>query len=128
VIVFDPLSYYIDFARLMVERDIRLQRETRMAVEKIEIKGLAAGVAAARKGIADARASVAGMQEAGASLKSTVDGVTAALKEAESDIRFEAAQLGNGGPPAETSAPPSPPPASGEASGPDPKVMPFRSS
>lgn len=69
----------------------------------IEIKGLAAGVTAARKGISDARAKVAAMQEAGSSLAATVDDVTTALKQAEADIRFEAAQLGNGGPPSTSS-------------------------
>ena len=72
----------------------------------IEIKGLAAGVLAARKGITDARAKVATMQEAGAALAATVDDVTKALKAAEADIRFEAQQLGNGGVNAEPSDPP----------------------
>lgn len=113
----------------MVERDRRIQREVSMA---IEIKGLAAGVQAARKGIADARAKVAGMQEAGTSLAATVDDVTAALKAAEADIRFEAQQLGNS-PPAEPSAPPpkpvllSPAPPS-LAESPNAQVTPFRSS
>lgn len=58
----------------MVERDRRIQEQIRMG---IEIKGLAAGVLAARKGIADARSSVSAMQEAGMSLKATADDVTA---------------------------------------------------
>lgn len=64
----------------------------------IEIKGLGDAVQAARKGITDARAMVAGMHEAAGSLKATVDDVTKALRQAEADIRFEAEQLGNGGP------------------------------
>lgn len=124
----DPLTIYIDFARLMVERDRRIQRSIRMP---IEIKGLAVGVQAARRGIADARASVAGMQEAGMALKSTVDDVTAALKAAEADIRFEAVQLGNGGEassdPSSKPAPKPVPVAVADVAS-DPQVSSFRSS
>lgn len=96
----DRLQTYINFARLMVERDRRIYRDVLMP---IEIKGLSAGVIAAKKHIADSRASIAAMHEAGAAFKATADEVTAALKAAESDLRFEAEQLGNGGPPSETS-------------------------
>ena len=89
----DPLSYYIDFARLLVERDRRIYQEMNA---KIEIKGFSSSVQAARSSISAARAKIIEMHQASVSFASTIDDVTTAIKQAESDVMFDVTQLGNG--------------------------------
>lgn len=88
----DALTLYIDFARLMVERDRRLHREIRMT---IEIKGLGANVEAARAAIRKARAATARMNDAGSTLERTANEIASVFEQHTSDLLREANTLGN---------------------------------
>lgn len=63
----------------------------------IEIKGLGAIVADAKKGIAGVRAETAGLSIDAAALVSAVQDVRGQIKQAHADLKFEAETLGNGG-------------------------------
>lgn len=63
----------------------------------IEIKGLGAIVADAKKGIAGVRSETAGLSVDAAALVSAVKDVRVQIKQAHDDIKFEAETLGNGG-------------------------------
>lgn len=63
----------------------------------IEIKGLGAAVAAAKKGISDVRTEVAGLGTDTAALTATVKDVRKQVNDAHDDLKFEASTLGNGG-------------------------------
>lgn len=63
----------------------------------IEIKGLSATVAAAKRGIADVRAATSGLSAEAGHLVSAVNDVRAQIKQAHDDLKFEAETLGNGG-------------------------------
>jgi hypothetical protein len=62
----------------------------------IEIKGLGAIVADAKKGIAGVRAETAGLSTDAAALVAAVQDVRVQIKQAHDDIKFEAETLGNG--------------------------------
>lgn len=62
----------------------------------IEIKGLAASIATAKKGIADVRGASASLNVSSAALVAELNDVTAQIESARSDLKFEAATLGNG--------------------------------
>ena len=94
----DALRLYIDFARLLVERDRRLYGD----IMTIEIKGLGNSVQAARDAIRNARAATAKMQEAGTLLVTTADDIAKTFTKHTEDLLFEAQQLGNGEPPSVT--------------------------
>ena len=94
----DGLRLYIDFARLLVERDRRLYGE----LMTIEIKGLGASMEAARAAIRKSRAATARMNEAGTELASTADEIASTLEQHTRDLLLEATQLGNGEPPSVT--------------------------
>jgi hypothetical protein len=74
----------------------KMQKEGRLP-PLIEIKGLGAVVASAKKGIADVRAETSGLSVAAAALISAVQDVRAQIKQAHEDLKFEAETLGNGG-------------------------------
>lgn len=86
----DALTTYINFARLIVERDRRIHREVRMT---IEIKGLGANVEAARAAIRRARAATAHMNEAGGALERTANEIAAVFEQHTSDLLREANTL-----------------------------------
>lgn len=88
----DPLTYYINFARLMVERDLRMHRA--MAVQ---IKGLSGAVQQARKSISDLRAHAAGLQSDVVGLTQTITEIREQVKKEHDDLKFEAETLGNSG-------------------------------
>ncbi len=132
MIVSDPLSYYIDFARLMVERDIRLYRGQSMA--RVGFRGLS-NYRDRKMVELDARADKLADRLDGV----VKDGLIAIDKhdvildghEAEiRDLERAAKDLSNGGPPLAESQPPSAPQSGAgfTLAVPDPKVMPFRSS
>lgn len=93
----DPLAVYIDFARLMVERDRRIQREIRMA-GGIEIKGLAEHVRRAKQGIADVRHHSAALGESTTALTGTLQDIKKQVDAVHDDLKFEAETLGNSPP------------------------------
>ena len=94
----DALRLYIDFARLLVERDRRLYGD----IMTIEIKGLGASMEAARAAIRKSRAATARMQDAGKELANTADEIATTLEQHTRDLLLEATQLGNGEPPSVT--------------------------
>lgn len=63
----------------------------------IEIKGLGAIVADAKKGIAGVRAETAGLSTDAKALVAAVQDVRVQIKQAHEDLKFEAETLGNGG-------------------------------
>lgn len=63
----------------------------------IQIKGLAASIAEAKKGISDVRSAVVDLNTESSGLKSDLGDITNQLKQHRSDLRFEAETLGNGG-------------------------------
>ena len=63
----------------------------------IEIKGLGAAVANAKKGIADLRTETAGLSTDASALVSAIQDVRTQIKQAHEDLKFEAETLGNGG-------------------------------
>ena len=62
----------------------------------IEIKGLGADVASAKKGIRDLRSEVAGLNVDSTLLTTAVKDVRTQIKQAHDDLKFEAETLGNG--------------------------------
>lgn len=63
----------------------------------IEIKGLGAAVAAAKKGISDVRSETAGLSADAAALIASVKDARKQINDAHEDLKFEAQSLGNGG-------------------------------
>lgn len=93
----DPLAVYIDFARLMVERDRKIYRGIRMA-DKIEIKGLGDHIRRAKAGIAEVRHHAAALGESTTGLSATLQDVKKQVDAAHEDLKFEAQTLGNSPP------------------------------
>jgi hypothetical protein len=75
----------------------------------IEIKGLAANIATAKKGIAEVRGAAASFGASSSALVAELNEVTAQLEQHRADLRFEAETLGNG--PEEPEKPAVKPPA-----------------
>jgi hypothetical protein len=73
-----------------------MQREGRLP-PLIEIKGLGAIVANAKKGIAEVRSETSGLSTDASALVSAVQDVRAQIQKAHEDLKFEAETLGNGG-------------------------------
>lgn len=93
----EAFSTYINFARLLVERDRRFYRENFMPdLPKVEIKGLAVGVQSAQKRIDRARAAMDRVNETGAVLEHIANGVADAFEKHADDLLFQANNLGNG--------------------------------
>ena len=69
-----------------------------MAEQKIEIKGLADSVGAARDAIRKARAATSTMQEKGTLLAATANAIADTFQKHTEDLLFEAQTLGNGPP------------------------------
>lgn len=69
-----------------------------MAQRLIEIKGLASSIADAKRGIAEVRGASANLNVSSAALVAELNDVTAQLESARSDLKFEAATLGNSPP------------------------------
>lgn len=82
----------IEYRRYLSNR----RRNDEMAA-LIEIKGLGAAVASAKKGIAGVREATGGLSSEAAALVSAVNEVRAQIKQAHDDLKFEAETLGNGG-------------------------------
>jgi predicted nucleic acid-binding Zn-ribbon protein len=64
----------------------------------LEIKGLGAHVAAAKRGIADVRTAAADLNNSTGALAMELRDVTAQVEAARKDLRFEAETLGNSAP------------------------------
>jgi hypothetical protein len=90
----DALTVYIDFARLMVQRDRHRYRESK-AMPLIEVKGLSQTVAAAREGIKSVREAAASLHVSASAFAAEAADVTKQIEQARSDLKFEAETLGN---------------------------------
>lgn len=94
-------------ARIMKQRGLGI-------MPLIEIKGLGAAVAGAKKGISDLRSAAAGLNTETTALNLEIVDLTEQVKQHRKDLRFEAETLGNSPPPDEPEKPP-PPVASPQA-------------
>jgi hypothetical protein len=92
----DALTLYIEFARLLVQRDRRLYRESKV-MPLIEVKGLSQTVAAARDGIKSVREAAASLHVSASAFAAEATDVTKQIEQARADLKFEAETLGNSG-------------------------------
>ena len=83
---------YINFARLLVERDRRIYRENFMP---LEIKGLSGAALDAKKVIGELRGEMGGLYTDVTALTADVRDVRAQVKNVHDDLKFEAQTLGN---------------------------------
>lgn len=90
----DPLTVYIDFAYLLVQRDRRLFGAYN-AMPLIEVKGLSQTVSAAREGIKSVREAAASLHVSAAAFAAEAGDVTKQIEQARADLKFEAETLGN---------------------------------
>ena len=107
----DALTVYIEFARLMVERDRRIYREIGMAGKLLEIKGLGNAMADVRDGMRGLKSLVADVSESASGFAAELSDVKAQIEQARDDLRFEAQTLGNSPPPAKPAPAPQQQPA-----------------
>lgn len=99
----DPLTIYINCARIIARRDWERDKLNM----PLEIKGLGAAVASARKGIAEVRAASADVNESARGLTGDLVDLKKQIDTARDDLKFEAQTLGNSQAADEKLSPPS---------------------